>query len=129
MPTIASLLDTMDYGPSPESPAAAHAWLDRHGRRYGHWIGGRWVAGANHFDSVNPADGRVLAAIAQGTPALVESAVQAAEAALPAWQALGDHGRARHLYAIARALPPASHRRDPREHRPRQFPRPARDRH
>ena len=104
MPTIASLLDTMDYGPSPESPAAAHAWLDRHGRRFGHWIGGRWVAGTQHFDSVNPANGQVLAAIAQGTPAQVESAVQAAEAALPGWQALADHGRARHLYAIARAL-------------------------
>jgi aldehyde dehydrogenase (NAD+) len=104
MPKITDILQTMDYGPSPESPAAAFAWLDRHGRRFGHFIGGRRIAGRDHFDSINPANGQPLARIAQATPAQVEQAVRAAEAALPAWRALGDHGRARHLYAIARAL-------------------------
>lgn len=104
MPKITELLATMDYGPAPESDAQAQAWLDAQGRRFGHFIDGRRVKGAKHFDSLNPANGQALAQIAQGTPALVELAVAAAESALPAWQQLGGHGRARHLYALARAL-------------------------
>ncbi len=104
MPTVTDILATMDDGPSPESDAPAQAWLSRHGRRFGHFIGGRWVRGTKPFDTLNPATGQPLAQVAQGTPAQVEQAVQAAEAALPGWQALGDHGRARHLYALARAL-------------------------
>jgi aldehyde dehydrogenase (NAD+) len=104
MSRIAEILATMDYGPAPESDAQAQAWLDRHGRRFEHFIGGRWVKGGGHFETLNPATGQPLAQVAQGTPALVEQAVKAAEAALPGWQALGGHGRARHLYALARAL-------------------------
>ena len=103
-PAITDILATMDYGPAPESADVAQAWLNERQRRFGHFIGGRWLPGANHFESINPANGQVLAAIAQGTPKLVDAAVQAAAAALPAWQALGGHGRARHLYALARAL-------------------------
>lgn len=104
MPTVTEILATMDYGPSPESDAPAQAWLQRHSRRFGHVIGGARVRGRTLFDSLNPANGRPLAQLAQGTPAVVDQAVQAAEAALPAWQKLGGHGRARHLYALARAL-------------------------
>jgi aldehyde dehydrogenase (NAD+) len=104
MPTLQDILATMDYGPSPESADVAQAWLERHERRFGHFIAGRRVAGAHHFDSLNPASGQVLAAIAQGDAQVVDAAVQAAQAALPAWQALGGHGRARFLYALTRAL-------------------------
>ena len=104
MPTLQDILATMDYGPAPESADVAQAWLASHERRFGHFIGGRRVAGSSHFDSVNPANGQVLATIAQGDAKTVDAAVQAAQAALPAWQALGGHGRARHLYALARAL-------------------------
>ena len=108
MPTLQDILANMDYGPSPESPDAALAWLARHKRRFGHFIDGRWVAGVKHFDSINPASvhhgGQVLAVIAQGDARLVGRAVLAAEAALPAWQALGGHGRAKFLYALARTL-------------------------
>ncbi len=102
--TITDLLQTMDYGPNPESDLQAQGWLDRHQRRFGHFIGGRRVRGTAHFDSLNPATGAPLAQVAQGTPAVVEQAVKAAEAALPGWQQLGGHARARHLYALARAL-------------------------
>ncbi|KPF51317.1 aldehyde dehydrogenase [beta proteobacterium AAP121] len=94
----------MDYGPSPESAEVAQAWLERHGRRFGHFIDDAWVKGAKHFDSTNPANGQTLAAIAQGDAKLVDRAVQAAEAALPAWRSSGGHGRAKLLYALARAL-------------------------
>ena len=104
MPTLQDILATMDYGPSPESPGVAQAWLSSRKRRFGHFIDGAWVAGARHFDSVNPANGEVLAAIAQGDAKVVDRAVLAATAALPAWQALGGHGRAKFLYALARAL-------------------------
>ncbi len=104
MPTLQDILATMDYGPSPESADVAQAWLARHERRFGHYIAGQRVAGAEHFDSINPANGQVLAAIAQGDAKTVDVAVLAAQAALPAWQALGGHGRAKFLYALARAL-------------------------
>ena len=104
MPTLQDILATMDYGPSPESADVALAWLARHDHRFGHFIAGQRVGGAEHFDSINPANGQLLATIAQGDAKTVDVAVQAATAALPAWQALGGHGRAKHLYALARAL-------------------------
>ncbi|MDP3619148.1 MAG: aldehyde dehydrogenase family protein [Ramlibacter sp.] len=104
MPSINELLQTMDYGPSPESAQAAHDWLQGHERRFGHFIGGRFVEGAAHFDSVNPASGALLAQIAQATPEQVDSAVTAASQAQTGWAALSGHERARHLYALARAL-------------------------
>ena len=104
MPTLQDILATMDYGPSPESADVAQAWLTQHKRRFGHFIDGAWVSGSKHFDSINPAKGDVLAAIAQGDARLVDRAVQAAHAALPGWQALGGHGRSKLLYALARAL-------------------------
>ncbi len=104
MSSVADILNTMDYGPAPESDAPAQAWLDSHGRHFGHFIGGNWVAGARTFDTVNPATGKVLAAIAQGSAADVDAAVAAARAAQPGWAKLSGHGRARHHYALARLV-------------------------
>jgi aldehyde dehydrogenase (NAD+) len=53
---------------------------------------------------VNPATTEVLARVAQGGAADVDAAVRAARAALPGWAGLSDHARARHLYALARAV-------------------------
>src|SRR6266436_4679663 len=39
---------TMEYGPAPEDPREALAWLDRHGRRFGHFIHGAWQAITPH---------------------------------------------------------------------------------
>lgn len=103
-PSVAEIFDSMEYGPAPESPAAAHAWLDSHKRIFGHYINGEWVAGDSHFATTNPATGDTLAQIAQGSDAQVDAAVKAARAAQAKWWALGGHGRARHLYALARAL-------------------------
>ncbi len=103
-PTVAEIFETMDYGPAPESDALANEWLDRHGRRFGHFIGGRWVAAKEHFDVRDPARLVDLARVGQGTSDDVEAAVTVAEKAQPAWEALGGHGRARFLYAIARHI-------------------------
>src|SRR6266567_2851294 len=40
---------TMEYGPAPEDPREALAWLDRHGRRFGHFINGTWHAPARYL--------------------------------------------------------------------------------
>jgi aldehyde dehydrogenase (NAD+) len=97
---------TMDYGPAPEDPREALAWLDRHSRRFGHFIGGTWQApvAGTYFDTNDPSTGEKLAAVAQGSAGDVDSAVKAARAALPAWQALTPHARARYLYALARQV-------------------------
>jgi aldehyde dehydrogenase (NAD+) len=101
---IQDILETMDYGPSPESADQARAWLAKHEQRFDLYIGGQQVAGESHFDTTNPATGKPLAKIAQATAAQVQQAVDAAAKAQPGWAALGGHARARHLYALARAL-------------------------
>src|SRR6202008_604067 len=45
-----------------------------------------------------------LADLTQATGSDVDRAVAAARAALPGWQALGGHGRAKIMYAIARLM-------------------------
>jgi aldehyde dehydrogenase (NAD+) len=102
--SVASVFETMEYGPAPESAAWANAWLDQHGRQLGLFIGGAFVAGSGHFDSVNPATGKPLARITQATPEQVDQAVAAAREAFPAWSATPGHVRARHLYAVARQI-------------------------
>ncbi len=103
-PTVRDIFESMEYGPAPESPDIAMAWLDGHGRSFGHVIGGRRVAPikAERFDTLNPADGSVLASVAQAGEAEVDQAVKAAREALPGWQALRPFDRARHLYSLAR---------------------------
>lgn len=97
---------TMEYGPAPEDPREALAWLDRHGRRFGHFINGAWQAPAtgSYFGTADPSTGEKLATVAQGSAADIDAAVKAAQAALPAWQALTAHARARYLYALARQV-------------------------
>ena len=95
----------MEYGPAPESDAPAVEWLERHGRRFDHFVDGGWrkPEGGAYFDTNNPGRGNAkLAEIAQGSDADVDAAVKAAAKAQPAWAKLGGHGRARFLYAIAR---------------------------
>ena len=104
--SIAEKFMTMEYGPAPEDPREALAWLDRHQRRFGHFINGAWQppAAETYFDTADPSTGEKLAAVAQGSAADVDRAVKAARAALPAWQSLTPHARARYLYALARQV-------------------------
>jgi aldehyde dehydrogenase (NAD+) len=97
---------TMEYGPAPEDPREAIAWLDRHERRFGHFINGTWQApsAGTYFETTDPSTGEKLATVAQGSAADVDNAVRVARAALPAWQSLTPHARARYLYALARQV-------------------------
>src|SRR4029077_19423644 len=58
----------------------------------------------------DPSVGTVLAEVAQGSAADVDAAVKAARKALPGWQALTPHARARFLYALARQVQKHSRR-------------------
>src|SRR5215471_18168275 len=104
--SIAQKFMTMEYGPAPEDPKEALAWLDRPLRCFGHFIRGAWQppAAGQYSDTNDPSPGEKPASIAQGSAADINAAVEAARAALPAWQALTAHARARHLYAMARLV-------------------------
>jgi aldehyde dehydrogenase (NAD+) len=107
MATVATLFETMEYGPAPESDAAALDWIKQHDSgRFGHFINGKWTAptAGQYFETINPATTAVLARVAQGSKADVDAAVQAANAAAPAWAGLPAHARARYLYALAREV-------------------------
>ncbi|HEX4200509.1 MAG TPA: aldehyde dehydrogenase family protein [Chthoniobacterales bacterium] len=94
----------MEYGPAPESAEFVDAWLEKHGRRFGHFINGQFVDGNSTFEVINPANKSTIAVVSQGTGAEVDRAVQAASAAFDHWRHLSGHQRARYLYAIARQI-------------------------
>ncbi len=109
---IAEKFMSMEYGPAPEDPREAVVWLERHERRLGHFIDGGWRAPVegNYFDTTDPSTGETLASVAQGSAADVDAAVKAARVALPEWQGLSGHARARYLYALARQVQKHSRR-------------------
>ncbi|MEM9794841.1 MAG: aldehyde dehydrogenase family protein [Pseudomonadota bacterium] len=101
---VAEIFESMEWGPAPESRAEADAWLDGHGRTFGHYIGGKHTKPGETFETTNPATGEVLAEVTQGSATDVAKAVKAARAAQKGWGAAADHDRARILYALARGL-------------------------
>ena len=110
--SIAEKFVAMEYGPAPEDSKDAQAWLDHHQRRFGHFVHGAWVkpSAGQYFDTSDPSTGEKLASVAQGSAADIDAAVNAARAALPQWQALTPHVRARYLYALARQVQKHSRR-------------------
>ncbi len=106
MSKVADVFETMEYGPAPESPDLANQWLEAHGRHFHHFIGGDWTPGSGpeRLDSINPADGSLLATVPQGTEEDVRRGVEAAREAFGPWTKLTGHVRARHLYALARGI-------------------------
>src|SRR5215204_3253208 len=105
MTTVAEIFQTMEYGPAPESDAEARRWLASHReQQFGQFIDGVWTHPGKTFDVIDPSTAAVIARVSQGTKSEVDAAVGAACAALPAWKGLSGHGRARHLYALAREI-------------------------
>ncbi len=66
--SVADLFDTLDYGPAPESPATANAWLDSHQRQFDLFINNQWQTPADsaYMPVQNPATGQPLAQVAVG---------------------------------------------------------------
>ena len=61
--SIAEKFVSMEYGPAPEDSKEAAAWLDRHSRRFGLFIGGAWQppVDGEYFDTIDPSNGEKLA--------------------------------------------------------------------
>jgi aldehyde dehydrogenase (NAD+) len=104
MSSVAEIFESLEYGPAPESDKDALSWLAKHEGVFGQYIGGRWTEPGETFDVINPATRATLARVSQGTANDGNAAVAAAREALPAWQALTPHARARWLYALARGV-------------------------
>jgi aldehyde dehydrogenase (NAD+) len=104
--SIAEKFVAMEYGPAPEDPREVLTWLNRHGRRFGHFINSAWQqpGEGRFFETADPSTGETLATVAQGSPADIDAAVRAARTAWPKWHALTPHARARFLYALARTV-------------------------
>src|SRR5215475_15719109 len=110
--SVTEKFSTMEYGPAPEDPKETLAWLDRRQRRFGHFIAGafRPPAEGSYFATVDPSTGETIAEVAAGSARDVDAAVGAARNALPGWQRLSPHERARFLYALARLVQKHSRR-------------------
>jgi aldehyde dehydrogenase (NAD+) len=103
--TVKDIIESMDYGPAPESESIARAWLEQHAQGFGHFINGEFSQpGSECFSTRNPADGTTLGSLSQADAETVNAAVAAANNAQPGWARLPAHRRARYLYALARLL-------------------------
>ncbi|XP_074874036.1 aldehyde dehydrogenase family 16 member A1 isoform X2 [Carettochelys insculpta] len=105
-PSVGGIYSSMEYGPAPEGAGPVQAWLEMHGRKFGHFMDGKWLKpdGRETSSSTNPATGELLATTLQGQPEDVEAAVQAATRAFKSWSCLSCHARARHLHNMARTI-------------------------
>ncbi|GAC1630035.1 MAG: aldehyde dehydrogenase family protein [Candidatus Acidiferrum sp.] len=110
--SVLEIYNTLEYGPAPEDPKETLVWLDAHKRKFGHFIAGKWEppSDGKYFDTADPSTGETIAEVAQGSAADVDAAVKAARSALPAWQKLSGHQRAKYLYALARQIQKHSRR-------------------
>ena len=104
--TLIESFEKLDYSDALESSKEAQSWLDSHGRRFGQFINGKFESKSNAdlIASLNPSNGDLLANIEVASASQLNKAITAARKALPAWQAMGEHGRAKVLYALARLL-------------------------
>ncbi len=104
MGKIRDILRTMEYGPSPESNDHVAAWLEANHAGFGHFIDGGFTKPGALFEVANPASGKLLAKVTQGTAGDIDAAVAAARKAFATWSATPGHIRARHIYALARHI-------------------------
>ena len=89
-----------DYAPAPESRAIVSIKP-----KYGHFIGGKFVAGGKHFPTINPATEETLSLIALAGKADVDAAVKAARKAYTAtWSKMSGRERGKYLFRIARIM-------------------------
>jgi aldehyde dehydrogenase (NAD+) len=106
MPTVTEIMNTMDYGPAPESNTHVREWLNTHNKGFGHFIGGSFLKStdAKWIDVFNPADVSLLGRVPNGTVKDIDAAVKAARKAFTSWSKLSGFARAKHLYALARHI-------------------------
>ncbi|XP_054848533.1 aldehyde dehydrogenase family 16 member A1 [Eublepharis macularius] len=91
---------------SVQEPPLLKAWLESHGRSFGHFVDGKWLkpSGRETYATKNPSTGEHLATTLQGNGEDVKAAVNAATKAFQTWGQQPSHIRARHLYNVARSI-------------------------
>ena len=106
MNVIPEILEDMSYGPAPEDDGIVRDWLAGSPEKFGHFVGGSFTGqeGKVRFDVVEPATGKVIANLPAAGKETVDEAVAAARSAFKGWSGLSGHDRAKHLYALARAV-------------------------
>ena len=82
--TVQDIFETMEYGPAPEDAKPAYDWLERHKRKFGHFIGGDWTSSGKGFPSKNHATGETLAMISQASAKDIDQTVRASSRPSPA---------------------------------------------
>ena len=91
---------SFEYAPAPESRAIVSIKP-----KYGHFIGGKFVAGNKHFPTINPATEEVLSQISLAGKAEVDAAVKAARKAYSStWSKMSGKERGKYLFRIARIM-------------------------
>lgn len=89
-----------EYAPAPESRSIVSIKP-----KYGHFIGGKFVAGRKHFPTINPATEEILSHIALAGVAEVDAAVKAARKAYTnTWSKMSGRERGKYLFRIARIM-------------------------
>uniref|UniRef100_A0A2K6T8K7 Aldehyde dehydrogenase 16 family member A1 n=1 Tax=Saimiri boliviensis boliviensis TaxID=39432 RepID=A0A2K6T8K7_SAIBB len=105
-PHAREIFTSLEYGPVPESPTCALAWLDTQDRCLGHYVNGKWLK-PEHRNSVpcqNPITGENLASCLQGQAEDVAAAVEAARTAFKSWSAQPGVVRGQHLTRLAKVI-------------------------
>lgn len=104
--TVSENFKAMDYGPSLENDDNVRDWLLANDATFGQFINGEWVLDDKNtrIKTHSPATGELLGSITQANRQEIDLAVKSATAAQKKWWALGGHGRAKYLYALARLL-------------------------
>ncbi len=89
------------YAPAPENQD--HVILKD---QYDLFIGGKFVkpVAGKYFKTINPATGRKIALVAEGTDKDINKAVKAAKKAFPGWSGLDASQRGKYIYRIARLI-------------------------
>jgi len=91
---------SFEYAPAPESRAIVSIKP-----KYGHFIGGKFIAGNKHFSTINPATEEVLSQISLAGKAEVDAAVKAARKAYSStWSKMSGKERGKYLFRIARIM-------------------------
>ncbi len=99
-------LNGLRYGPAPEASEDVNAWLDRHGRKFAHFIDRKFCSpGAGEYREVlNPANGGAIAWVARGNEADVDVALDSARRGAEIWSGHSCQQRYEVLYSIYRNL-------------------------
>lgn len=93
--------ENWNLSPAPES--ASHIKLEK---QYDLFIGGKWQKPASnkYFETINPANGEVLAKVAEASAKDVDAAFEAAATAYKSWSKLSGAERGKYIYRIARMI-------------------------